>query len=141
SNTAEDHAPMFTTISPLNGDYIRLGCAALIIARQRECCTADDIMDVLKRALFLGDLDPPPNYGLTTRDDPTNWLHMAIEIPSCLLHFSQATLKVRPKQLYGVGRETVASILLTTNALPGDRAHWEQGGGSSNLPAPTSKIS
>jgi hypothetical protein len=29
-------------------------------------------------------------------------------------------------QLYGVDRETVASVLLTTNALPGDRAHWEQ---------------
>jgi hypothetical protein len=51
---------------------------------------------------------------------------MEIEVPRRSLPSSQAALKVRPKQLYGVGRETVASVLLTTNALPGDRAHWEQ---------------
>jgi hypothetical protein len=117
---------LFPTISPLNADYIRLGCAAVVIAREGECCTADDIMDVFKRALFLGDLDPAPNYGSTTRDDPSNWLHMEIEVPRCSLPFSQAALKVRPKQLYGVGRETVASVLLTRDALPGDRAQWEQ---------------
>jgi hypothetical protein len=51
---------------------------------------------------------------------------MEIEIPRCSLSFSQADLKVRPKQLYGVGRETVVSVLLARDALPGDRAHWEQ---------------
>jgi hypothetical protein len=117
---------MSSTISPLNGDNIRLGCAAVIIARERECCTADDIMDVLKRALFLGDLDPPRFAFGTTREDPSNWLHKEIAEPKCWLPLSQAALKVRPKQLYGVGRETVASVLLTSDALPGDRAHWEQ---------------
>jgi hypothetical protein len=37
---------------------------------------------------------------------------------------SQAALQVRPKQLYGVNRETIASVLLTTDALPGDNTRW-----------------
>jgi hypothetical protein len=49
-----------STISPLNGDYMRLGRAAMLITRERGCCTTDDVMDLFKRALFLGDLDPPP---------------------------------------------------------------------------------
>jgi hypothetical protein len=60
------------------------------------------------------------------REDPTNWLHMEIEVPPRALPYGQAVLKVRPKQYYGVNRETVASVLLTNDALPGDRAHWEQ---------------
>jgi hypothetical protein len=35
-------------------------------------------------------------------------------------------LKPRPKQLYGVNRGTVASVLLTTEVLPGDHAEWER---------------
>src|SRR5262245_16520649 len=105
-----------STISPLNGDYIRLGCAAMLIARERDCCTADDVMDLFKRALFLGDFDPPPlTFGMT-REDPSNWLHMEIEVPRCSLPRSQAALKVRPKQLCGVNRETVARVLLTSGA-------------------------
>jgi hypothetical protein len=37
----------------------------------------------------------------------------------------QAALSVRPKQLYGVNRSTVASVLLTTDALPGGWVEWE----------------
>jgi hypothetical protein len=83
-------------------------------------------MDLFKHALFLGELDPPPFYVGVKREDPTNWLRMEIEVPRCSLPSSQAVLKVRPKQLYGVNRDTVASELLTSNALPGDRAHWER---------------
>jgi hypothetical protein len=75
--------------------------------------TADDV-DLFKRALFLGDLDPPPfTFGMT-REDPANWLHMEIEVLPCSLPYAQAALKVRPKQLYGVNRDTVASVLLAS---------------------------
>jgi hypothetical protein len=38
----------------------------VIIARERGCCTADNVMDLFKRALFLGDHDPPPfTFGVT----------------------------------------------------------------------------
>ena len=46
-------------------------------------------------------------------------------MPRCALPYGQAVLKVRPKQFYGVNRDTVASVLLRNSALPGDRAHWE----------------
>lgn len=81
-------------------------------------------MDQFKSALFAGELDPPPFYVGETRNDPSNWLHLEIEIPRCTLPPSQAALQVRPKQLYGVNRETIASVLLTTDALPGDNTRW-----------------
>ena len=37
----------------------------------------------------------------------------------------QAALSVRPKQLYGVNRSTITSVLLTTDALPGGLVEWE----------------
>jgi hypothetical protein len=60
-----------------------------------------------------------PFYVGETRNEPGKWLHMEIEVPKCALPPSQAALQVRPKQLYGVNRETIASVLLTTDALPG----------------------
>ena len=112
--------------SPLDTDYVRLGQAAALLARERGQCTPADIMDLFKRALFLGELDAPPFEVGETRNDPSNWLHMEIEAPRCTLPPSQAGLKPRPKELYGVNRGTVASVLLTTDALPGDRADWER---------------
>lgn len=81
-------------------------------------------MDIFKRSLFAGNLDAPAFQVGETRNDPSNWLHMEIETPRCSLPPNQATLKIRPKQLYGVGRSTVASVLLTTDALPGARVDW-----------------
>lgn len=59
------------------------------------------------------------------REDPRNWLHMEIEAPRCMLPAVQAVLSVRPKQLYGVNRSTITSVLLTTDALPGGWVEWE----------------
>ena len=86
----------------------------------------DDVMDHFKRGLFAGEFDAPPYEFGEGRNDPNYWLHMEIEVPPCSLPPSQAALKVRPKQLYGVGRDTVASVLLTTDALPGARGDWER---------------
>ncbi len=117
---------MAAYFSPLDTDYLRLGQAAALLARERGQCTPADIMDLFKRALFEGELDAPPFEIGETRNDPSNWLHMEIEAPRCTLPPSQAGLKPRPKELYGVNRGTVASVLLTTDALPGDRADWER---------------
>jgi len=117
---------MAAYFSPLDTDYLRLGQAAALLARERGQCTPADIMDLFKRALFSGELEAPPFEVGETRNDPSNWLHMEIEAPRCTLPPSQAGLKPRPKELYGVNRGTVASVLLTTNALPGDRADWER---------------
>jgi hypothetical protein len=112
--------------SPLDTDYLRLGQAAALLAREREQCTPADIMDLFKRALFSGEFDAPPLGAGEARNHPSNWLHMEIEAPRCSVPPSHARLKPRPKQLYGVNRGTVASVLLTTEVLPGDHAEWER---------------
>ena len=111
-------------ISPLDDDYISLGRAATLIAQGRPRADPSQVLDMFKRAIFSGELDPPPFGALKTREHPANWLHMEIEAPKCELSQDQAALPIRPRKLYGVNRETVASVLLTTNALPGGARAW-----------------
>jgi hypothetical protein len=85
-------SPMYAFISPLNDDFIRLGSAAALVARARQTCTADDIIDLFKCALFLDDFDPMPDKSHSMRFDPTN---------------------------------CIVSVLHSTDALPGDYAHWD----------------
>jgi hypothetical protein len=67
---------MSESISALDGDYVRLGRVAALVAQERQQCAADDVMDLFKRALFAGEFDgtagglPCPNYRqpLTGRD-------------------------------------------------------------------------
>ena len=58
------------------------------------------------------------------RSERGNWLHMEIEAPRCELSQAQAALPIRPRKLYGVNRDTIASVLLTTDALPGTAQRW-----------------
>ena len=111
-------------ISPLDDDYISLGRAATLIAQERPRADPSRILDMFKRAIFSGELDPPPFGALKTREHPAYWLHMEIEAPKCELSQDQAALPIRPRKLYGVNRGTVASVLLTTNALPGGAQPW-----------------
>ena len=111
-------------ISPLDDEYISLGRAATLIAQERPRADPSQVLDFFKRAIFSGELDPPPFGALKTREHPGNWLHMEIEVPKCELSQDQAALPIRPRKLYGVNRETVASVLLTTDALPGGAQRW-----------------
>ena len=115
---------MSETVSPLDNQYARLGQVALLMSRNGEQCAADDIMDLFKCALFSGEFDPPPLSTRARPDNPVEWLHMEIEVPRHTVPPEHATLRPRPKQVYGVNRETVASVLFTTDALPGGIAHW-----------------
>ena len=115
---------MSETVSPLDSRYVRLGHVASLMSRDGEQCAADDIMDLFKRALFAGEFDPPPLAKRARPDNPVEWLHMEIEVPRHTLPPEHGTLRPRPKQVYGVNRETVASVLFTTDALPGGIAHW-----------------
>ena len=111
-------------ISPLDDGYISLGRAAALIAQERPCADPSRILDMFKRAIFSGELDPPQVGTVKTRDHPGNWLHMEIEAPKCELSQGQAALPIRPRKLYGANRETIASVLLTTDALPGGAQTW-----------------
>jgi len=116
---------MFQPISTFDGNYVRLGQVAALLAQERPQCAFEDVMDLLKRSVFAGDFEPPSFEVGESREDPRNWLHMEIEAPRCTLPPDQAALSVRPKQLYGVNRSTITSVLLTTDALPGGWVEWE----------------
>jgi hypothetical protein len=117
---------MSESISAFDGNYVRLGQVAALLAQERpQCAFEDDVMDLLKRSVFAGEFEPPSFEVGEAREDPRNWLHMEIEAPRCLLPPDHAALSVRPKQLYGVNRSTITSVLLTTNALPGAWVEWE----------------
>lgn len=109
--------------SPLDAGYMRLGHVAMLMAEENEQRAYEDIMDRFKRAVFAGELEPPP-YPVPDRDNPVNWLHMEIVIPRCELMPAQAELEPRPKRIYGVGRGTVVSVLFTNGALPGEASSW-----------------
>ena len=116
---------MSESISAFDGNYVRLGQVAALLAQERPQCAFEDVMDLLKRSVFAGEFEPPSFEVGETREDPRNWLHMEIEAPRCMLPPDQAALSVRPKQLYGVNRSTITSVLLTTDALPGEWVEWE----------------
>jgi hypothetical protein len=80
---------------------------------------------LFKRALFLGEFDPMPYKSNQMRFDPTNWLHMEITVPPCTLPPGQAALTVLPRQTYALNRDSIVSVLHSTDALPGDYAHWD----------------
>lgn len=116
---------MSESISAFDGNFVRLRQVATLLAQERPQCAFEDVMDLLKRSVFAGEFEPPSFEVGETREDPRNWLHMEIEAPRCVLPAVQAVLSVRPKQLYGVNRSTITSVLLTTDALPGGWVEWE----------------
>jgi hypothetical protein len=50
------------------------------LAHVRSAPRMDDIMDLFKRAHFLGEFDPTPHQSHSMRFDPTNCLHMEITV-------------------------------------------------------------
>ena len=116
---------MTESVSAFDGNYVRLGRVAALVAQERQQCAFEDVMDLLKRAVFAGEFEPPSFQAGEAREELGNWLHMEIEAPRCLLPPDEAGLSLRPKELYGVNRSTVASVLLTTDALPGERMEWD----------------
>jgi hypothetical protein len=60
---------MSESISAFDGNYVRLGRVAALVAQERQQCIFDDVMDLLKQAVFAGKFDPPSfEVGETRRD-------------------------------------------------------------------------
>ncbi len=103
---------MSESVSALDGDYVRLGRVAALVAQERQQCAFDDVMDLLKQAVFAGEFDPPPFEVGDTREDPRNWLHMEVEAtampaaarPSRAIASSKTALRRQSQH----GRECVA---------------------------------
>jgi hypothetical protein len=61
---------MSEPISAFDGNYVRLGPVAALLAQERPQCAADDVMELLKRAVFAGEFEPPSFEVGETREEP-----------------------------------------------------------------------
>ena len=115
---------MSESISAFDGNFVRLGQVAALLAQERPQCAFEDVMDLLKRSVFAGEFEPPSVRG--RRDAGRSPQLAAYGDRGTAMHAAARPRgAVRPKQLYGVNRSTITSVLLTTNALPGAWVEWE----------------
>jgi hypothetical protein len=49
---------MSESISAFDGNYVRFGQVAALLAQERPQCAFDDVMDLVKRAVLAGEFDP-----------------------------------------------------------------------------------
>ena len=119
--------PIF--ISPLDETYMTFGGASSVLAGRDPLVSATDMLDMLVRAMWRGDFNPPASLGLrpTTnphRSDPENWLCAAIEAPPASLTAAQKALRPQPVEFFSVSRNSILSVMLSRQALPGDPSGW-----------------
>jgi hypothetical protein len=62
---------MSESISAFDGNYVRLGRVAALVAQERQQCAFEDVMDLLKRAVFAGEFEPP-SFALVFQLDRLN---------------------------------------------------------------------
>tara|TARA_R110002020_G_scaffold379203_3_gene590287 strand:- start:36514 stop:37347 length:834 start_codon:yes stop_codon:yes gene_type:complete len=117
-------------ISPLNDTLIRFDAAAALLARWEENATSDAMLEMLVRATWRGDFNPPcqfedDHYDHSKRNDPDNWLHIPIEAPPAALSETQLNLKPRPFEYFEGSCETLLSVMYSMKLLPGDASAWD----------------
>ncbi len=116
-------------ISPLDERFIKLGRAAVLIAKENPTTSPASVLDQFSRAIFVGEFDPPPvslfdDEALKKRNAPENWLHILIETPAVWLSPEQRMLSPRPVEYFGANRSTVTSVMHSMDALPGHGDQW-----------------
>jgi len=117
-------------ISPLDDTLIRFDAAAALLAGREPNATPDAMLEMLVRAAWHGDFNPPcqdedNDYDHSQRDDPENWLRVPIEAPSAKLTEGQLRLKPRPFEYYEGSCETLLSVMYCMRLLPGDQSAWD----------------
>lgn len=116
-------------ISPFDDRFLKLGRAARLAAENHPGLDSADIMDMLARAVFSGAFDPSPidvgdDAAREVREAPENWLHVAIEMPPAEMTPAQRKLSPKPQQYFGANRMTIASVMQSLDALPGEALQW-----------------
>jgi hypothetical protein len=111
-------------ISPLDGNYIALKRAALLIAREQPGIEPDEIMELFKHAIFTGEFERAECrvQGIERTDD-RNLLLLRIEAPPTN-RFPRLPLDAQPQEYFAVKGATVAEILSERDALPGRAEDW-----------------
>ena len=121
---------MTQSISPLDDTLIRFDAAAALLANREPYATPDAMLEMLVRAAWRGDFNPPcqyedNDYDHSQRDDPENWLRIPIEAPRATLTEGQLRLRPRPFEYYEGSCETLLSVMYCMRLLPGDQAAWD----------------
>lgn len=116
-------------VSPFDERFITLGRAAALTADEHAATAPALILDMFARAVFAGAFDPPPvstldEEGRQQRNAPEHWLHIPIDTPSPWLSPEQRNLVPKPVEYFGANRSTVASVMHSMGALPGDAGQW-----------------
>jgi hypothetical protein len=114
--------PVF--VSPLDGNYISLKRAALLIAREQPDIESGDIMDMFTHALFAGEFE---REEVTVRGmepiDDWNLPLLRIEAPRNGTAI-RLPLDQQPQEYFAVKRVTIAEVLSERDALPGKAENW-----------------
>tara|TARA_R110002049_G_scaffold22641_5_gene80909 strand:- start:239 stop:1090 length:852 start_codon:yes stop_codon:yes gene_type:complete len=119
------------SISPLDDTLIRFDAAAAVLANREPNATPDAMLEMLVRATWRGDFNPPcqyedNDYDHSQRNDPDNWLRIPIEAPPATLTEGQLRLKPRPFEYFEGGCETLLSVMYCMRLLLGDQSAWDE---------------
>lgn len=112
-------------ISPLDGNYISLKRAALLIASEQLGIEPDDIMELFKYAIFTGEFEREECgiQGIDPNDD-RNLPLLRIEAPPGTGLVPRLPADAQPQEYFAVKSATVAEILSERDALPGRAEDW-----------------
>ncbi len=129
SSASKQVRTALTYISPFDERFLKLGRAARLAAENHPGLDSADIMDMLARAVFSGAFDPSPidlfdKAAPEARDTAENWLHVPIEMPPAEMTPAQRKLSPKPQQYFGANRMTIASVMESLDALPGEALQW-----------------
>lgn len=117
--------------SLMDASCIRFDAASELIAQRDPAITRLAALDLLVRAVWNGDFEPPPlSLDWPTpaqheaRAHPDAWMFVPISVPRVLLTKEQAALSIRPVELYKAGRDTIINVMYCNGHLPGDAEGW-----------------
>ena len=117
--------------SLMDASCIRFDAASELIAQRDPAITRLAALDLLVRAVWNGDFEPPPlslhwptPAQIEARAQPDAWMFVPISVPRALLTPEQAALSIRPMELYKAGRDTIVNVMYCNGQLPGDAEGW-----------------
>ena len=112
-------------ISPLDGNYVSLKRAALLIAQEQPGIEPDEIMEMFKHAIFAHEFEreEPAVHAVDLTED-WNLPLLRIEAPPTGSAAPHLPPEHQPQEYFAVKGETVAEVLSEREALPGRAEEW-----------------
>jgi hypothetical protein len=121
---------MVLFVSPFDDTLVRFDAAASLLARNEPFATAEALLEMLVRATWRGDFNPPgldtdPDFEGSIFNSPEDWLHIPIEAPRTRLTQGQIALRPRPFEFFESSSHTLLSVMYRMQLLPGDPLAWD----------------